>query len=262
MIRFNCPNCERPYEIPDALARLPLVCKHCGQRITVPEPTPEPPPPVPAPRPAAAALQPPVPAPPKPAPQPKLPPHAPPPAVVPAKLHAAPFHDDEPTGEDVLVTKADSTPNIDFNVGGPTAASLSDAARARPAGLSDARRAKPAPETTEPDLDLEVISKAPPKPAPAPVLAPEEVTAEPSLIPLVADLVTFVVLVVAGMLLGEFLAQKPTGTVLSEAGSAAVFPPTDLLLWGSPPATFALVYLLLYGRERSVGAWLRKRRTS
>jgi len=185
---------------------------------------------------------------------------------VPAKPHAAPFHDDEPTGDDVLVTKADSTPDIDFNVGGPTAASLSDAGRARPAGLSDASRPKRSPEATEPDLDLEVLPKAPPKrvPAPAPTLAPapEAATTEPSLLPLVADLVTFAVLVVVGMLLGEFLAQKPTGTVLSDAGSAAVFPPTDLLLWGAPPATFALIYLLLNGRGRSVGAWLRNRRAS
>src|SRR6478735_2125165 len=49
VIRFNCPHCARLYELPDALARLPLVCKQCGQRITPPEgatvPPPAPPPP-------------------------------------------------------------------------------------------------------------------------------------------------------------------------------------------------------------------------
>src|SRR5215204_1727329 len=45
VIRFNCPNCGRHYELPDALASLPLVCKQCGQRMTPPAPSPEPPPP-------------------------------------------------------------------------------------------------------------------------------------------------------------------------------------------------------------------------
>lgn len=62
MIRFNCPHCDRRYELPDALARLALVCKGCGQAMpvpetsTVPEPAPPPPPPsrVPVPVPAKA----------------------------------------------------------------------------------------------------------------------------------------------------------------------------------------------------------------
>lgn len=55
MIRFNCPNCGRLSEVPLALARLPLLCKGCGQPLVVPEAStaePEPPPPPPPPRPA------------------------------------------------------------------------------------------------------------------------------------------------------------------------------------------------------------------
>jgi hypothetical protein len=66
VIRFSCPHCDRRYELPDALARLALVCKGCGQPMpvpetsTVPEPAPPPPPPprvpmpVPVPEPAKA----------------------------------------------------------------------------------------------------------------------------------------------------------------------------------------------------------------
>lgn len=43
MICFNCPNCGRAYELPDALSRLALLCKGCGHNLAVPEPTPNPP---------------------------------------------------------------------------------------------------------------------------------------------------------------------------------------------------------------------------
>ena len=237
MIRFNCPTCERPYELPDAMAHLPLVCKQCGQRLTPPAPTPDPPPPPPKPPPKPIPVA-------KPAPVPPLP--------------------DEPPDDDVLVTKADSTPDIDFNVGGPTAASLSDAARARPTGLSDTNRPRPADlEATEPEINLDLLPSAPPappKPARPPAPAPPPgAKPEPTLLPFVADLVVFVLLVVVGMIFGEFLARKPTGEVLSEARSATKFPPVDLLLWAAPPVLFGLVYLLLGSRERSAGAWLRRR---
>ena len=106
MIRFNCPTCERPYELPDALSGLPLVCKQCGQRVTPPAPTPDlpPPPPPVAPAPKAAPAKPPV----APKPTPTKPP--------------VPLPDDD-DDDGVLVSKPDSTPDIDFNIGGPTAAS-------------------------------------------------------------------------------------------------------------------------------------------
>ena len=96
-------------------------------------------------------------------------------------------------------------------------------------------------------------------PPPAPAAPPART--EPTLAPFVADLAAFVLLVVAGMFCGEMLAGKPTGQVLSEAGSAAKFPPVDLMLWAAPPVLFGLVYLLLGSRERSVGAWLRRRQS-
>ncbi|MBN9518568.1 hypothetical protein J0H58_08630 [bacterium] len=33
MIRFSCPHCHRKFALPDALARVPLLCKGCGQRL-------------------------------------------------------------------------------------------------------------------------------------------------------------------------------------------------------------------------------------
>ncbi len=188
MIRFNCPHCGRPSEVPDALARLPLVCKQCGQRVVPAEaPKAEAPPPQPVAKPQAA------------------------PEAPPAKSQAA------------LATPA------------------------------------------EPEINLDLLPPPAPKPVPKPAPAPEpaappEARPEATLLPFVADLATFVLLVVIGMLLGEQLAGKATGVVLSEAGSAAKFPPVDLLLWGAPPVAFGLVYILLGSRERTVGAWLRRRK--
>jgi hypothetical protein len=61
VIRFCCPSCQREYVLPDALARLPLLCKGCGQRLDVPDPQPEPEPPPPEPE--APKPAPPVPLP-------------------------------------------------------------------------------------------------------------------------------------------------------------------------------------------------------
>src|SRR5262245_7804100 len=46
VIRFHCPKCEREYLLSNALIGVPLLCKGCGDRLTVPaisEPLPEPP---------------------------------------------------------------------------------------------------------------------------------------------------------------------------------------------------------------------------
>lgn len=255
MIRFNCPSCGRPYELPDALAGLPLLCKRCGQRVTPPAPAPDPPPPpLPPAKPQAAATP------------------APKPVPAPTKLHA-PRPPEPPDDEDVLVSKPDSSPDIDFNIGGPTATSLSEAARPRPAGMSDATRrppdlsgaAVPPDSLTELNLDLLGLPPAPPpkppaKPRAAPPDPPPDPTPEPSVMPFLADLGVFVLLVVAGLMLGEFAVRRPMGEVLSEAGSAAKFPPIDLLVMFGPATMFGLVYLLLAGREKTVGAWLRRRR--
>ncbi len=234
MIRFNCPNCNRPYELPPALAFLPLVCKQCGQRITPPADSPSPVAKPQAALPVAQVVAPPV-------------------AKPQAAKPVTPV-DDEDDG--VLVTRADTSPDIDFNVGGPTAASLSDAARPRPAGLDG---------VTEPDINLDLLGPAPPPapkraPKPPEPEAPPDPRPEPTLLPFVADLVVFVALVVVGMVVGEMLVGKPTGQVLSESGSSTKFPPPDLLLWGGPPVTFALIYLLLGARKATVGEWLRRRK--
>lgn len=118
------------------------------------------------------------------------------------------------------------------------------------------------PEHEPINLDLLPKSAAPPPPPwrPAQPRGPEAEPREgpaPGLLPFVADLVAFVVLVVAGLVLGEVLVHKPTGEVLSELASPK-FPPIDLLVWAAPAALFALVYLLLFKRGRSLGAWLRR----
>ena len=43
MIRFSCPHCQREYLLHDAMFGLPLLCKGCGQRLTIPAPEPDPP---------------------------------------------------------------------------------------------------------------------------------------------------------------------------------------------------------------------------
>jgi hypothetical protein len=228
VIRFNCPNCNRHHEVHEALAKLPLICKTCGRRIAVPPPGSAPPPPAPPAAPAAA----------RPVPPPPVPVAAP---ARPAPAAPKPPPPDE--DDDVLITRPDSSPDIDFNVGGPTAASLSDAARTRPGGLSDAGRAAPegrpgpvsaaeihldlpvppAPPPEPPRAEPEPAALEPPEPAFAQKPAPEGTPPEPeakverSLLPLVADLVAFAVLVAAGILAGELLTGKPTGRVVSAA---------------------------------------------
>lgn len=299
MIRFNCPHCQREYHLPAALAGLPLVCKGCSQRFVPASLPPAPAPP--APKIERSVLPPPAPPAPAPAPKverpkpvaPKVEAPAPkPPAAPPPKADAP-----AGPGDDVLVSKADSTPDIDFNVGGPTAASLSDDARKRPKGLSSAEVALPTTGTdtdrgaaSVPDLDLEELAQAkarsharlelpvpktpraeprartepelklppeqpkrvPPAPAPEPEAEP---AARSGLIPFAADLFALVVLLAGGMLVGELLVKKPTGAILADATET----PLDALVWAAVPLTLALVYLLLAGRGRSLGALARGR---
>lgn len=184
MIRSNCPHCQREYQLPAALAGLPLVCKGCAQRF-VPAAQPAAPPPAAPPPPAPKFDRLIVPPAPKPAPAAKAAPPKPEPEPEPKPVPPAPSAADtaSTTGGDVLVSKPDSTPDIDFNVGGPTAASLSDANRQRPKGLSSADVAAPQPASdtdrdaaSVPELDLEALARArteadlnlPPKPAPKP----------------------------------------------------------------------------------------------
>jgi hypothetical protein len=177
--------------------------------------------------------------------------------------------------DDVLVSKPDSTPDIDFDIGGPTAASISEANRPRPKGLSNPDFAPPveatatqaAKATSEQEINLDLLPKSSPPPSPPwkpKPPEPEEPQSEEkprsALLPLLVDLGVFLILVGGGLLVGELLARKPTMQIVSEAGSAPKFPPVDLLLWLAPAVLLALVYLLLSKRKRTLGAWLRRRR--
>jgi hypothetical protein len=73
VIRFNCSSCGRFCEVPVALARLPLLCKGCGQPLVVPEASTVEPEPPPLPRPPRTAERPAVPKPTKPVPAPPPP---------------------------------------------------------------------------------------------------------------------------------------------------------------------------------------------
>jgi hypothetical protein len=153
----------------------------------------------------------------------------------------------------VLAAGADSAPEIDFNAGAPTAQNFSEASGA------------PGAAEEEP-INLELLPKAsPPPPAPWRPAQAAETQAEadrpegpaPGLLPFVADAVAFVLLVVAGLVVGELLVRKPTGEVLSEL-AAPKFPPVNLLMWAAPAVLFALVYLLLSGRGLGLGALVRR----
>jgi hypothetical protein len=79
-------------------------------------------------------------------------------------------------------------------------------------------------------------------------------------LPIIVDALIGLILLLIGGLFGEFLAQKSTGDVWREAGSAPKFPPIDLLLWLAPPTMLILIYYLLVTRSKGLGAWLQRRR--
>ncbi len=90
--------------------------------------------------------------------------------------------------------------------------------------------------------------------------APPEPRGGSKLVAVVVDVAVVLILLVAGVLLGEVLARRPTREVLTDAGSAPKFPPIDLLMWMTPPVLLALVYALLASRGKTVGGWLRRSR--
>jgi hypothetical protein len=81
-------------------------------------------------------------------------------------------------------------------------------------------------------------------------------------LPIVVDAMIGLLLLLVGGFIGEVLAEKSTGEVWREAGSAPKFPPMDLLLWLAPPIMLLLIYYLLVTRRKSLGAWLQKRSQS
>jgi hypothetical protein len=245
VIRFNCPNCGRLCEVFPALAHMSLLCKGCGQAIVVPEAS-------------TAAPAPPSPPPPKAPPLPK----APPPPPVPAKTTSLPATAHKPTdaGEEddlpFLIPETEVSPDIDFDMRGPTAASESDAHRARMSGVIGAGspRALPVPPPAPPTK-----RKPPEPPAPSPPAAPKA-SALQKLLPIVVDIAAGLILLVIGAFLGSVLAGKSTRDVWNEAGSSVTLPSMELLMWLAPPVVFALIYGLLISRGKSLGARLRRSR--
>ena len=232
MIRFLCPNCSRRYELPEALARLPLVCKGCGQPLAVPEtstepePKPEPPKPAPPPpKPEPPKVVAPPPQPPKPAP-PKvvIPPPSPPPAPAPKPVTVA-------TAENRL-----PPPDHPHTNGQPYP--------------------KNGPLFEQPEL-LEALEIAPPT-SPVVIARP----ANSKVTTTIVDGLVAIVLLAIGVFCGELLARQSTSEVLREAGSAAKFPPIDFLMWLAPSVVFLLIYSLLISRGKSVGRWLARRSAS
>ncbi|MBX9625403.1 MAG: hypothetical protein K2X82_16475 [Gemmataceae bacterium] len=97
------------------------------------------------------------------------------------------------------------------------------------------------------------------KPKPVAPAAPAAVAAGGRrLVGVVVDVAVVLLLVAAGVWVGEQVVGKPTGEVLEKAGDGP-FPPTDLLGWAGCPAVLVLIYVWLGTRGWTVGGWLRRR---
>lgn len=228
--------------MPPALAGLPLLCKGCGAPLTVPdapaEPEPEPPP-----RPTFPVARPDT---------------TPPPRSSPIAPHGE-DDDDRP----FLIAEPDNSPDIDFDLPGPTASSRSDTHRSPagvtpgPVGLPAARRLPlPEPARPKPTAAKPVVPGPAPKPAPSQAALP---SAPGGRIAAVADAAVGFILLAVGVFAGEVAARKSTRQVWADAGSAVTFPPVDLILWAGPPVLILLAYALLVSRGKTLGGWLRRR---
>ncbi|MCS6863997.1 MAG: hypothetical protein RMJ56_08200 [Gemmataceae bacterium] len=255
MVRFDCPQCQRPYELLPALAGLPLVCKHCGQRISAPRGSS--PPPVTS---CESWSPPPPPS--------RGTPVVPPPLVpLPAPGQPAPgqpvWPEDQLDDDDILVTKPDSSPDIDFNVAGPTLVSRSDIQRQR----FGQQQSTGLPADTLGEIKVDFLAPPILRPPSRPLLepsAPRRNVEKPDSVlwPGVVDRIVLVLLIATGMMLGEWLVGKSTQDVLAEAAWALQFPLRDLLLWAAAPVALSLGYRLCHKRQATVGAWLWRRRGS
>ncbi|MDB5310273.1 MAG: hypothetical protein JWO38_4475 [Gemmataceae bacterium] len=223
MIRFRCPDCGREYVLIDAFAHLPLLCKGCGRQLIVPDPQPEPVV-VPPPKVPAAPVS-------KPIPPPGLPKVERPPAAT----------DGDRAGEDRV-----------------------PATWKRPDDLH-----VPPDAAEKPDISLKMTGPAPPTtPHSSPTVTPEKATPpEPQSTPersrrrvaQLVDAVAVLILTGLGVMVGEVAVRKSTREILSAAGSATKFPPTDLLIWLGCAAFFVLGYVWLGTRGRTLGGWLKRR---
>jgi hypothetical protein len=246
VIRFNCPHCSRRYEVPEALARLALTCKGCGKPLTVPETSPEP---EPQPEPAKPALReeppkvvvPPLPIAP-PAPRPSLAPLPKPAPVAVATENRLPPPDKLSTNGPPNGQTKNNTPDDE-----------SDFLFEKPDVLAEFEGPDERPPVAMPGL-MSTPAAAPVAPTSAP-RPPRDRKA----LGVAVDVAAELALLVIGVFGGELMAQQSTREVLSDAGSAAKFPPVALLMWMAPPLLFLLIYALLISRGKSLGAWLRGR---
>jgi hypothetical protein len=222
VIRFSCPHCGRAYVLADALTHLPLVCKGCGQRLSVPDPSPEPEPVLPPPpvKPAPLKLPPPSPA----APRPVI-----------AKETAPPSTEPPADAIDFLATRSRAA--IDPNSDEGSFDSSPNGERFAESPESPAPVKKPVAPPAEP---------APPRTG-------------RKLLPVVVDVLAVLILVALGVLAGELLVKKSSGQILSESSAAPKFPPVELLMWLAGPVVAGLIYLWLGTRGWTVGGWLKRR---
>jgi hypothetical protein len=227
--------------VPDALARLALMCKGCGQSLSVPERSTEPElkaepaksePVAEPPKPVRAAVAPPIPR-----PAPAAVPKPVPVAIAVPESRLPPIEkpsNGPPRGEVKPVSPDDEA---DFLFEKPDLLAEFDAA-------SDERRAE---ISRRPESQAIVAPPSPPRRRDRKVLG------------IVVDVAVALVVIVVGTICGELLAQQSTREVLTDAGSAAKFPPVGLLMWLAPTVLFLLVFALLANRGKTLGAWLRRR---
>jgi hypothetical protein len=237
------------------LARLPLICKGCGQRLAVPGPGETV-------RPTRKARPQPVAEEPADEPDPE--------GVAPPDESAGPAADgsdaEEPAFDDFNLDTSeadeeppgDEDPDEDDGWGDEPD---EDAGDEEPAGGEPEGEEPPIFLSDEVKGELDLKPDRPPTGGKAPPPPPPPVPPPPGqrALWLAADVAVGLVLAALGAFLGEFATRKSTGAILREAGSAPKFPPTDLLLWLGCVAMPVMAYVLLANRGKSLGGWLRRR---
>jgi len=155
-------------------------------------------------------------------------------------------------------------------IAAPVAEPLPYAPAAEKGSASEGRlMALPSVSDSEVDLFMsaemraKLAAAAAPEPvaeAPLPIPEPTAPRRPPTkALPAAVDAFITVILLALGMFVGEAVAGESTGHILSNAGSAPKFPPTDLLLWLGCVGFFGLLYGWLGARGWTVGGWLKRR---
>ena len=113
-------------------------------------------------------------------------------------------------------------------------------------------------EKDTPDIDFNAPppkelrrSMSPPPPLPKPARSRKTIG-------IAVDIAVVLLLIAAGVFLGEMLSKKSTREVI-EGINGPKFPQVELLMWAAPPVLFVLIYVLLGSRGKTVGAWLQRR---